>query len=354
MIGLLSLVNAENYGAVLQSFALCEFINENFDEAEIIDFTPDFIVGRYRIFCIKKDNFRVFLKSLFYNIRIFPIVFLKKFRFYMFRKKYLKMSKKKYFGKDLGDDYDKYIVGSDQIWNLELTNYDETFFVPFCEKGSKYSYAASIGVNYVDDKMEKILKKYLVEFEKISVREKTAVDLLRDICDKIQIEQHIDPTFLLNKEWWIKYSKRKRIIKEKYVLIYTFTEFNRALEIARKTGYKIYSIHNSYRGTLEDVRSVPGVGPSEFLSLIKDAEYIVTDSFHGMVFSIIFNKQFTVIPYKGTESRMTDLLEDLSLSSRVYAETFDVKENIDYKIINILINKKIEEAKSYLRSVVRK
>lgn len=350
MIGLLSLSNAENYGAVLQSMALCEFMNSHQIDAEIIDFTPDFIVGRYKMFFFSRNSVSSFVISFLNSIRLFPLVFLKRMRFYFFRKKNLQFSKKRYIRQIANDCYDKYIVGSDQVWNLELTNYEELFFLPFTDK--KYSYAASIGVSQLTDRMSTIINKYLPGFKKISVREKTAVDLLSSVCEGLVIEKHIDPTFLLEAEKWASYAV-KRLIEEKYVLIYTFDRFSDALKIARQTGYKIYSIHNSYRGTIGDVRSVPGVGPSEFLSLIMYADYVVTDSFHGMAFSIIFNKKFTVLPYRGTEARMVDLLEEFNLTSRIYSENSNWDDEIDYERINAQIVSERKKSLNYLRSVAR-
>lgn len=353
-IGILSLANAENYGAILQSFSLCKYLNEKYTYAEIIDFTPKFFIGRYKWFRINGKTVWARIKSGCRSIRLAPILLLKKYRFKSFKNKYCNFSKNKYVKTITEDKYVKYIVGSDQVWNLELTGFEEEFFLPnIADRRKKYSYAASIGVSNLDEKMKNVFSKYLPTFNKISVRERTGKMLLEETVSDICIENHIDPVFLHNAKDWAQYS-RKRLLKEKYVLIYSFTNFRAALEIARKTGYKIYSIHNSYRGTLKDVRSLPGVGPREFLSLIRNAEYIVTDSFHGTAFSIIFNKKFNVIPYKGTATRMEDMLENIGLSDRLYRDDneIDTDSQIDYSAVNEKLQELIDKADSYLKSIV--
>lgn len=352
MVGILALTNAENYGAVLQSLALCNYINSEIDEAEVIDYTPMFMVGRYKCLGYSGNTKKEKLVSLLNSIKVLPIIIKKKLRFYLFKKKYINMSKKKYLGRIDEDLYDKYIVGSDQIWNLELTNKDEYFLLCFVNSDAKkYSYAASIGVKEISEDEKNIFLKYINGFQEISVREKTAAGILKELVEKRKIHTHIDPVFLLNMDRWKRFAS-KRIINEEYVIIYTFVDFPKALKIARETGLKIYSIHNSYKGKISDVKSVPAVGPAEFLSLIMNARYVVTDSFHGMAFSILFNKQFTVIPYMKTESRMLDLLEDLNLLDRIYSSEHNSANMIDYEGVNEIIQKKVKESKIYLRGVV--
>lgn len=352
MVGILSLTNAENYGAVLQSLALCYYLNSEIDDAEVIDYTPMFMIGRYRCLGYSGNTLKEKLISLLNNIIILPICLKKKLRFYAFKKKYITMSKKKYLGRIDEDLYDKYIVGSDQIWNLELTNNDDYFFLCFVNSDlKKYSYAASIGVKELSEEQKNEFRKYINGFQGISVREKTADRILRELVTKKIIHTHIDPVFLLDKGNWKKFASPKKI-DEEYVIIYTFVDFTKALKIARETGLKIYSIHNSYKGKLSDVKSVPAVGPAEFLSLIMNAQYVVTDSFHGMAFSILFNKQFTVIPYMKTESRMLDLLEELNLQDRVYSDEHNSANLIDYTNVNEIIQNKVNEANMYLRGIV--
>ena len=322
--GILTLSSAQNYGAVLQCHSLCKFLNDNYSDTEIIDFTPKFIVGRYPLMIVNTSSLILFIKSLISSFLYFPIRKRKYSRFNAFRKKMSKYGQKKYVGRLTDDEYDQYIVGSDQVYNLELTRYDKEYFLPrIVDKEKKSTYAASLGVSELTELQADILKKSLDGYSHISFRETTGCDLVGSLLPEKKIERMIDPVFLNNQEYWASISA-KRLYGQKYILIYAFVDFEKAYSTAKeiKGDFKIILISDSLKRRKPDVINARGVGPMEFLSLIKYAEYVITDSFHGTAFSVIFNKDFYAIPYKGTESRFYDMLDLFNLRKRIVENHF--------------------------------
>ena len=352
--GILTLSSAENYGAVLQSFSLCKFLNDNFSETEIINFTPKFIIGRYPFLDIDTLKWHRIIKSFIKSLFYLPIRLLKKLRFAKFRKINCNYSKSKYLKIFNNDCYNQYIVGSDQVFNLELTGYEKEFFLPHIkDSNKKATYAASLGVSKLDGNQQKILKEGLQSFSHISIREKTGKELLKKILPNMEITQSIDPVFLTDKKMYESIS-RKRLFPKKYILIYTFKAFDLAYQIAKQIdkNTNIVYIDEKIRNKKRDVTNAIGVGPKEFLSLIRFAEHIVTDSFHGTAFSIIFNKEFTTIPYKGTESRLTDMLSSFSLEKRIAYSLKDLNiDKINYDRVNKQLKEIVRNSYDYFNSI---
>lgn len=354
--GILTLSSAQNYGAVLQCYSLCCFLNKNFSYTEIINFTPKFIIGRYPLFKFNFSSFFSFFRSLISQSFYFPIKLLKKIRFHIFRKNFCNYSPLKYQISYNDDDYNQYIVGSDQVFNLDLTQNEKEFFLPHIKDNrKKASYAASLGVSNLKEEQKFFFKEYLDSFSHISLREETGKSLLQNILKNKEIIQSIDPVFLTTKNEWEKISK-KRIIKRNYILIYSFKAFDVAYDIAKQLKQEqdidIVSISDRLTKLKSDVTYQRGVGPKEFLSLVQHADYIITDSFHGTAFSIIFNKNFTAIPYKGTESRFIDMLSKFSLTNRIAYSISDLKNSIiDYETVNLRIKEYTQESYKYFKKV---
>lgn len=320
--GIITLSAAENYGAILQASSLWKFLNDNYSETEIINFVPDFICGRYPLIKLDKNSQKAYIKSLIYGLAKLPIMILKKYRFRRFRIRYCKFSPHKYVRNFKADCYEQYIVGSDQVFNLELTNNDLNFFLTHVQDKRKIaSYAASIGLNSITENQAEIYKKHLKDFEFLSLRESTAVKIISELMPTKHIYQNLDSVFLHNKEYWEKISA-ERIIKDKYILIYAFKDFDLAYDIARQIDGKYIKVNISdeLMKRRHDVRNIRAVGPREFLSLINYAECVITDSFHGTAFSIIFRKKFIAIPYQGTSSRIEDLLVYFGLEDHLYGQ----------------------------------
>ena len=286
-IGILTFHRAGNYGAVLQTYALQTAIEKLGAKAEIIDYhCPEVEIAHHPYYGLKKNGLK-FLpraagKVIKYN------------RFQSFRKKYLHLSKKvdadsiKY----LESEYDKIIAGSDQVWNNNFSGGDEQFFLPFAPSEKKCTYAVSIGDNYDQTWLNSMLKKNGQDFGTISLREKSSVDFVSGVTNH-PCRVDVDPTFLLTKDEWFKIAKNSDHSKP-YILLYTVAGtdelVNHAKETAKKTGYDLIYINNSFNQN-KDIRKVRYITPDAFIGYFSEAEFIFTNSFHGTAFSILLNRR---------------------------------------------------------------
>ena len=354
--GILTLSSAQNYGAVLQSFSLLKYLQLNYGETEIINFVPGFIVGRYNLIRIDDTSIYKRIISVIKGIIKLPIPLMTRIRFNIFRKKYCTYSKKKYVRSIEEDIYDQYIVGSDQVFNLSLTRNEKTFFLPFIKDArKKATYAASLGVDCITTEQRNAYYEGLKDFDYISIREQNGVDILKEVLTDKSISCNIDPVFLNNKSFWSKiaYDYNR---KEKYVLVYSLANnaVYKSISIAKKffPNYRIVFVTDSISKADPSVINQRGVGPQQFLGLIRDAECVITNSFHGCAFSIIFEKEFYVVPFQGTSSRMINLLKILGLDSRLALNEDDIAmDEIDYSLVRKKIKKEVNRAKEFFDSV---
>lgn len=213
--------------------------------------------------------------------------------------------------------YDAYITGSDQVWNLD--HYKSEYFLPFVPSGAKkIAYAASIGQNKITEQQAVLFQMHLSDFSAISVRERDAVDMLSPLAP-VPVEWTLDPVFLLTREHWDEICE-KRLVESPYLFCYFLgkSKLQRelAVEFAKKRNLKVVSI--SYvRGTPRKCdmkfgdRCLSGISPKGFLSLVKYADYVFTDSFHATAFSELYR-----IPYAAFRRDGRD-----SMTSRIYSMT---------------------------------
>ena len=321
-IGILTFQKAINLGASLQAFALNKYINSLGKECETIDYSADKIAKSYKLIRICKP--KRFVKNL---IKL-PENYNKKKKFNNFIEQNVKLSKEKYTKENISDAnkiYDKFIVGSDQVWNYDITN-DYNYYLKFVDdKNKRYSYAASLGNVDNIDKNKEIIKKELKKYDLITVREKSAIDKLKTSM-KLDSKLVLDPTFLLDKKEYEKIidkkdskenKKENKENKEKYILVYFLQEptvFDIAKKLKKLTGYKIKAITGIViPKNVNDVEFIKNSGVENFLSLLNDAEYVVTDSFHGVALSIIFRKNdknlIKKIDYQKSEGKIKEEIE---------------------------------------------
>ena len=254
-----------------------------------------------------------------------------------------------------------FITGSDQIWNPAFCS--PTLLLSFVNQGKRISYASSIGVPQISCKYEKMYKKYLSRFDALAVREKTAKSaleiLLKDTAYNKPIQVVLDPSFLLTSDEWKKMTNVAVASERKFVFTY-FIGGNRNWEttvqdfVAQKNLDLYCAI--SEANVIPNVGIVKAdMGVEEFISYIANAEYVVTDSFHAVALSIIFNKKFVV--YKrfsdankdSQNSRITDLLNLFRIPERLVENDIScIDDEIDYSKINDIIDSKRTEAKTYL------
>ncbi len=362
-IGIITIHRINNYGAMLQSYALNKYLtNQGFD-VKTIDFRTSRVAESYKIFSPIKSITSIprNLQALLYSSKLRK----RKSNMLNFLKEHLPMTENSYCSneelKKSPLNYDYYICGSDQIWNVNCPNYSEAYFLSFVEDGKlKISYGASMGEGCVEPGTEEIFKNLLKDFNKISVREEYAKKSLSAVCNK-KVDTVIDPVFLLNKEQWNNLLPDFKN-KGKYILFYALRgdikgmrEFVR--EISKKSKLPIIVVTMNLREMLYKNKKRYDAGPIEFLNLIKNAEYVCTNSFHGVAMSLIFEKKFWAYANenkKKSSFRIYNMLKQFNLQDRIICcnDRVDFEEEIDYNKVKPLKDLAIERSKTYLKEAL--
>lgn len=344
-VGIITFHRAINYGAVLQAYAL----NENIKKLGYYPVTIDYKNSHIeKIYDPKKFNYKS-LKSFLGGILTYNRRKNKKERFEDFRERYFVFDQIS----DLHatenirhlDSYNKFITGSDQVWNYAPTQFDQAYFLDFVsDSKKKNSYAASFGFDKVPDEYYYDYKALLGDFNNISVREKQGAVIIKELLNR-NAEIVLDPTMLLSKDDWYTISQDYKVKKD-YILIYQLATSQSLLDFAvnlsKKTNCEIIYINDSLRKKIK-ATYVNEIGPQEFIGLFKNAKYIVTNSFHGTAFSINFSKLFFVEmlqPPAKVNSRLENILDTFDLRSRqiINGNNDNIFTEIDYK----KVNKKLE------------
>ena len=246
---------------------------------------------------------------------------------------------------------DVYIAGSDQIWRPSLKRDD--YFLNYAPKDKRrISYAASMGVDAALPTEAGRFTKLLRNIDRVSVREESMIAEIGKYTDR-PILQHIDPTFLVSAAKWREYESEYDI-KEPYILVYALywdTSLNRQLKrLHKKTGYKIVSIQNTLRPIYAN-KIVMDAGPAEFLWLVDHAQAVVTSSFHGTAFSVIFNKRFYAVVNPESPARIHSLLKALGVGFA--PDIASVTEYAaDYTVADSNIEKEAKRSADYLRRAI--
>lgn len=350
-IGILTYHNALNVGAVLQAYALQTVLTKMGYNCDIIDYRSAYLEEIYKNKKFSQiKSIKDFIKWIF-NARREKS---KRLKFEEFNNQYQNLSEMVYTKnniKDSNERYDTFIVGSDQVWNMNLNGNDTTYLLDFVnENKRKVSYAASFGYKEVPQKYRKITQKGILRLNSISVRETAGKIIVEELTNR-HSEVVLDPTLLLDKEDWDSMDY-KRLHHRDYILVYIIAATPSILEFAKELGKKhncdVVCIHNSQLPKL-GVKNVRDCSPLEFLSYIKHAKYVVSSSFHGICFSIIFKKEFFFeLDEKpnNNNSRIETLIGILDLWKRqiIKGKCFD-REQIDYEKVFEKLN--FEKKKSY-------
>lgn len=264
-------------------------------------------------------------------------------------------------------DYFAYICGSDQIWNPWLTRYDMSYFLSFVKNTApRVSYAASIGCDSLTPDFEKFLQEGLSYITHIGVREDTSVDIIKRLCPDRTVTQNIDPTFLLDKNTWLTMEfPIDANLPSKYILYYPMGKItaegtNILLELKKRYSLPCVSFSSSYRKPIGvDINLRGLVGPGEFLHLCNNAEYIVTNSFHGMALSLIFKKKLVCYKKAGQNVRLASLArllnaEDLLINdvSQFATRNWDKIWDACYTRIDTIIAHEQRRSEKYLHQAI--
>lgn len=352
-VAIITIYDNYNFGNRLQNYALQQVIkNLGFDVDTIIN-KP--ISNNVDILW----NFRLFLRRIYFKDYTKKNKRRKKM-FEEFSNQYISTtSKVLYTNKenyDDLDDYDYYIIGSDQIWNYNFrTNTFGKFeFGLFSKKEKCFSYAASFGITSIPTEQKKTYILGLNNLFQISVREDAGKDIVLELTNR-NIDVHIDPTMLLDECDWNCIMKRPNsMLEEPYILLY----FLGGVSDTRLKAIRNYTEENNLKiiSMLDRNCKYYESGPSEFIYLVKNAYMICTDSFHACVFSIIFNKPFLVYSRdrsnREMNSRIKTLLHKFEIEGREYnTNSFsnDVLK-VDYTKAKKVLEYERLKAKNYLKS----
>ncbi len=386
---IVTFVRAHNYGAVLQCYALAEALSNLNIECDVLDYLPETFENIYYGKKTKK-NIKGYIYEILKYLRIIKIAdnqhgYKKSSSLYksklqeriksfdnFINTKIPLTSKTIRFEKDIQaefSDCDCYITGSDQVWNYKLCGFDSIFFLSFpdAEIKKKYSYAASFGMSELPSDMRMEYYNRLVGFDSISVREQSGKEIIDELVNTKAVVS-CDPTLLLTIDEWNKIVD-DNCEKEPYIFIYYVGRLNKlqetAKELSERTGYKVISVPCNVEpyvlcGAYDepygfDIRT--SCSPGEFLSLVKNAEYVLTNSFHGTVFSVLFHKQFLTAINLGKESksfRIIDLLDTLQIKDRDIMEDDDVDKPINWNKVEQNLYEFRNEGLKYIKKIVER
>lgn len=353
-IALLSFHNAANYGAALQAYALQKALLDMGFDNEYINYQNhhrknSYSMSYHIINSLNKKEYKNAVKYLLGT----PFMTLRKIKFKRFYKNNLIWTTKVFStsseASSLNNKYRKFIVGSDQVWNIKNNGGDDAYFLSFVNDDSKkISYSSSFGVSVIPNEYEEVYRKYLSRIKYLSVREQYGVELIKDLTNR-EAKLVLDPVFLLTKEQWIQLANIK-IINKPYIFSYT----NKPNQLESFVSSTNYDLKNKYifklsrnikPGDFIDnrIRVKYTMSPSEFISVIRDAEFIVSASFHCIALSIILNKPFVAIltGNKGKDERLLNILSILGLENRIYSNRMNLKQ-VEEPINYVMVNKKMK------------
>lgn len=364
-VGILTFSNAKNYGALLQAYALKTVLNQLGNNAHIINFYSPKMQRASKFFYKYKPTVKWFVKRLF-DMVFNPLTqYYNRRCFIPFCRKYIGESAP-LFAKDLptiSSQYDLFITGSDQVFNPRLTEFDTNFFLDFSKDITKNaSYAASFGFELKDftEKEKEFIRQNLTHIKYLSVREKQGEEIIGALAPQQNSQVHLDPTLLLSGTQWQKIAE-DHVLTQPYCLVYLLRRdpalVAYANKIARERKWKLLFISRK----LDILCRMPGtrVAPTveEWVGLFLNAQYVFTNSFHGLAFCVNFNKPFIVGQLNSAwpaSSRLNNLLEITGLQHRVFNPTHPkLYEQEDWAGVNTKLDRERQKALDYLKIITQ-
>lgn len=377
-VGIITIVRVNNYGAELQAYATQEALRKHGYDAEIIDYLfyknkghkrtkasrPTFKMPLKKHLAEWLYPKRARLKALLQQNKLMAV---RAEIFEKFHQANTHFSETYHSYDELLNarlEYDAYLVGSDQVWNPGVYSSLDPYFLKFAPKGKrKLSYASSIGLSELPAHTHPYYHEALNGLDAISVREEQAVDLIKQVSG-MDAQWVLDPTLLLNAEEWQKVAKMPQGMSEKYILLYELTPCPYlkilAKHIAEIKSCKVVRITKDANRVEpdEDVINVMDAGPAEFLGLFQNAEFVVTNSFHGTAFSINFNRPFYVVtPARmKNNSRQQSILKLFGLSSRIISEGTNLPKAddliVNFDSVNKILSEERDKSVNYLKTAI--
>lgn len=353
--------NFTNYGSALQTYALHKVLN-NLDEDQIesivVDYCPDVLRDKDVLNPMKnmwdsdEESRRMCELSL-------PAIRINSEKFNAFYHTHYKKSGKKYTSENFesildNENLNGFVCGSDTIWCIqEFGGFDDGFYANYevMKNSHSISYAASFGDAIFTDADREILKERLQNFKAISVRENTYIDFIKANTN-VLVERVLDPTLLLKAKDY-ECITSKRLINEPYILLYS-RRYNAAMEayadeLAEKLGCRVVEISLRAINSSKHIMFYEA-GVEEFLSLVKHAECVVTNSYHGAIFSIQMHKDFYIFSREQCDTKIDELLKLLNLTDRMMITGRElVKNEIDFKQVESILSEYRAASFNYLK-----
>lgn len=354
-VGIITFQNAINYGAVLQAFALQEKFKEQSKLTHIINYQSEYFRSLYGF----QKNFSTKNKIkfiLFFIIKNFYF-FIKKIKFNIFAKKYLNLSKKynKNNIKKINSMYDCIVTGSDQVFNLKLTNGDYTYYLDFCDSKKRCSYAASFG-NYDLSSLKDIAIIFLKSFAHLSLREIDAARLMKKKYNIIA-ECSLDPTLLYTGVEWEKKLQLKRF-SQHTIFYYKVAEPNKlssyVVNFAEEKHLSVVEVTSDLKKQIRGSKALRTCSPTNFISNIYNCEYIATTSFHATVFGILFHKKMIIELYDKSGKFNNRIYYLLTLLNIDVVNTKDVQliDKVDWQSVERKLAKERKKSIDFISKIL--
>lgn len=336
-VGIVTFHTADNYGAVLQCYALQKFLNDNGYFTQIIDFNTQQHENEHRLFRRRSPSL---LKNL-----ILQLIFIAHYnklnarivRFKDFRNKYFFLTSHRYTSEEdflnNMEKFDFYITGSDQVFRPE-NQFSKCYYLNFPKNGAKkIAYAPSFGISDFSRSDKKKIQNLVSDFDFVSCREKNGASFLSELLDR-EVPVVCDPVFLLSKDKWLDISIKPHEHKS-FIFVYDLNGGKSLIDIARKVSkennnMRIICTTTNIFPFYNGVKVVRELGPLEFLGYISSAEYVVTDSFHGTILSLILGTRVITYPiFKAVSSRIYSIMSLLGIEDQIVER----KEDFDFSMI---------------------
>lgn len=345
--------NAYNYGAVLQCYALKTIIRREGYVSTVRNHQNEQINRAYapKLFIKSRSP-----KRIIRNAMAYPRKLKRHKAFYPFIKQYILDRNSR--EEDIEEK--KYICGSDQVWNCDISHFDKTYFLDFVNrKEQKNAFSASFGFDSIPEEYRSEYKRLLSDFNKITVREQQGANIIGELLG-INVPVTLDPSLLLNRNDWEAIASPVRE-KEKYILLYLMEEtesiISFALRLKQVTGLQILYISDETSHKIKGIKYKSFITPQKWLSLFLYADYVVTNSFHGMVFSINFHRNLFVDflpPPAKVNSRLENVIQLFGLQNRVISsfKSKHIANGMSYVKIDRILTNERKRSLQYLRGIL--
>ena len=364
-IGVLTFHGAHNYGSVLQAYATCRLLSKWGHDVQIINLRNQAQKDAYRI--LKPIQSISSIPHRFFTLIIYPQLKTRFNHFERFINKVLPITEIEFRNsaqlRDCIFDFDAFITGSDQVWNPSCQDFESAYFLDFVSKEKlRIAYAPSLGKADMTSDNKYMIKNLLTNIDFVSCREIEGPKILRGLTDK-PVTHVCDPVLTLKQDEWAKLADRQTDIKEPYILTYFLNnnhgDRNPVLKISHLLGYRIIALNEYIRDYANPAISHRiNSSPEQFLALVRNAAFVITNSFHATAFSVIFKKPFyTMIAANqnvpnNNDSRKVDFLKLLGLESRLVPNKLNITHvdtNIDWESSYEKLNRFREKSLNYLQ-----